>query len=587
MANGRLRDHCGIAEIITICLWTSRHIPCIRSPSPDAAIARYRGAPGWLGALGLLFNSPIFIFAFLPIAVAVFYAISASNLARAFLWLIAASLFFYAWWRPFNVLLIAPSIALNYLAADFLIRRRESRPQMTRLVFWAGIVFNIGFIGYFKYIAFLATVSNDVFGTDFLIRSVALPLGVSFITFQKIALLVDARAGRVQQVGLRDYVLFVLFFPPLISGPIVHFRELMPQFKAMDGRWHWENAAAGLGLFFSGLFKKLVLADPIAVLINPIWSDAAGGGHPALTQAWAAALGYMVQLYFDFSGYSDMATGAARLFGIRLPTNFNSPLKAASIVDYWSRWHITLTRFLTAYIFSPITLAWSRRRLERGASGMAGRRTTIPAFLQLLFVPTIVTMLVSGLWHGAGYQFLIFGALHGAALVINHAWRLWQPKSWNQKLGARFWAWPLTILCVIFFEVFFRASDIGSALRVIHGMLGANGVALPSMFATKLGGALSALGIGVGASDQGGRDFVQTWMLIALAWTIALAMPNTLEIFARLQPTLDFRLTAERERKVRWLQWRPSFGWSFGMAAVALLGLMSLGHVSAFLYWQF
>ena len=535
----------------------------------------------------MLFNSPIFIFAFLPVAVAVFYAISAANLARAFLWLIAASLFFYAWWRPLNVLLIAPSIALNYLAADFLIRRQTERPRLASVVFWCAIVFNICFIGYFKYISFLATVSNDVFGSDLMIQSVALPLGVSFITFQKIALLVDARSGRVQQVGLRDYVLFVLFFPPLISGPIVHFRELMPQFKAMDGRWYWENAAAGLGLFFAGLFKKLVLADPIAVLINPIWSDAASGGHPALLQAWAAALGYMVQLYFDFSGYSDMATGAARLFGIKLPTNFNSPLKAASIIDYWSRWHMTLTRFLTAYIFSPITLAFARRRMARDVPGMAGRRTTPAAFLQLLALPTIITMLVSGLWHGAGYQFLIFGALHGVALVVNHAWRLWQPKSWNHAPAARYWAWPATILFVIFVEVFFRASDIASALRVIHGMLGSDGIALPSALASGPGRVLTMLGMKFGVSSEGGNAFVLTWVLVGLAWTIALAMPNTLEIFAKLQPTLDFRLRGDRERRVAWAQWRPSAAWTLGMSAVALLGLMSLGHVSAFLYWQF
>ena len=562
-------------------------IPCNSHCVAISAADGCGGGNGLLGAIGLLFNSPIFIFAFMPLAVAVFYAISASNLARAFLWLIAASLFFYAWWRPLNVLLIAPSIALNYLAADFIIRRQEGRPHLASMVFWCAIVFNIGFIGYFKYVSFLATVSNDVFGTDFLIQSVALPLGVSFITFQKIALLVDARSGRVQQVGLRDYVLFVLFFPPLISGPIVHFRELMPQFKALDGQWRWENAAVGFGLFFSGLFKKLVLADPIAALINPIWSDAAGGGHPALLQAWAAALGYMVQLYFDFSGYSDMAIGAARLFGIKLPTNFNSPLKTASIIDYWSRWHMTLTRFLTAYIFSPITLALSRRRLARGVPAMAGRRTTIAAFLQLVALPTMITMLVSGLWHGAGYQFLIFGGLHGVALVINHAWRLWQPKSWIHGGGARYWAWPTTILFVVLVEVFFRAPDVGSALRVIHGMRGANGVALPGILSGSLGEVLGALGVTFGLSNEGGSNFVLTWLLVGLAWTIALAMPNTLEIFAKLEPSLDFRLRPDRQRWVAWAQWGPSPAWTFGMAAVALLGLMSLGKVSAFLYWQF
>ncbi len=535
----------------------------------------------------MLFNSPIFIFAFLPVTVALFHALSLRSVSRAFLWLTLASLFFYGWWRPLNVLLIAPSIVLNYVAADFIIRRQERRPRAAEAVFWAAIAFNICFIGYFKYIAFLAIVSNDVLGTGFAVQSVILPLGVSFITFQKIALLVDARAGRVQQVGLRDYVLFVLFFPPLISGPIVHFRELMPQFKAIDGKWSWENAVAGLGLFFAGLFKKLVIADPIAAQIAPIWSAVADGGHPALLDAWAAALGYMVQLYFDFSGYSDMAIGTARLLGIRLPGNFNSPLKADSIIDYWSRWHMTLTRFLTAYVFSPIALMMSRRRLARGAPVMAGRRTTAGTFMALVALPTVVTMFVSGLWHGAGYQFLVFGLLHGGGLVVNHAWRLWTPKAWAQAWPVRYWAWPVTILFVILVEVFFRAPDIAAAIRVLAGMFGAHGMTLPNAVLARLGGLPSMLGLRAAAGGEGGAGFVLTWGLLGLAWAIALAMPNTLELFARFEPSLDFRLRPERARAVAWAQWRPSLAWSIGMAVVSLLGLMSLGQVSAFLYWQF
>ncbi len=539
----------------------------------------------------MLFNSYEFIFLFLPITLVIFFLLGHSNLPAAKYWLTAASLFFYSWWRPVNVLLIGPSIAINYAIAKFLIAAGDTKPALTRAAFWFGICFNLCFLGYFKYLNFFATMTNDVLGTNYVLDNIILPLGISFITFQKIALLVDVRAGRVERVDLKSYALFVLFFPPLISGPIVHYRELMPQFEAMDGRWRWENLAVGGSLFFSGLFKKLVIADQIAGLISPIWQQAFQGQHPALLQAWVAALGYMAQLYFDFSGYSEMAIGAARLFGIKLPYNFNSPLKAHNIIEFWSRWHVTLTRFLTSYLFSPLALMFTRSRLGRGLPVMAGRRTTAGSFLMLVGVPTLVTMFLSGVWHGAGYQFAIFGVLHGIALVINHAWRLWKPRSWPDAAQGgvmlRVFSVALTMFFVVHAEVFFRAGSVSTALRVLGGMYGGAGVAMPPVLSGMVAPMLNAIGLTVQPSWEGGYAFVMVWFLVAVAWAIALFMPNTHEMLANYDPALGFKLRPGRAAELaRWF-WRPSAGWALAVSVVTLFGLMSLGQVSEFLYWKF
>lgn len=247
----------------------------------------------------MLFNSYEFVLLFLPVAVFWYYVIGPARRNMALYWLIFVSLFFYAWWSPLNVFLVAPSIVINYALIRFLLKLGERRPLLSRAAFWCGIAFNLCFLGYFKYSNFFVTLSNDVTGSAYIFNEIILPLGISFITFQKIALLVDVRAERVSDVNLRDYALFVLFFPQLVAGPIVHYRELMPQFRDGDGSLRAGNMAVGLTLFFTGLFKKVLLADPIAALIAGTWLQAGTGGHPALLQAWAAALGYMLQLYFD------------------------------------------------------------------------------------------------------------------------------------------------------------------------------------------------------------------------------------------------------------------------------------------------
>jgi alginate O-acetyltransferase complex protein AlgI len=540
----------------------------------------------------MLFNSYNFIFAFLPVVLAGFYVLGARRREWALLWLTAASLVFYAWWRPVNVLLIAPSILVNYGLSRILERTAEDRPRLARMTLLAGIAFNLCFLGYFKYQNFVASALNDAFGTNFVLIQLILPLGISFITFQKIAFLVDVQAGRVSRFTFRDYGLFVLFFPQLIAGPIVHYREMMPQFRSGSCRFDAENVAVGLTLFFLGLAKKLLLADPLSRLVTPLYGQAATGVPQSITDAWIAALGFTLQIYFDFSGYTDMALGLARFFGIKLPVNFNSPLKASSIIDFWLRWHVSLTRFLTAYIYNPMTLTLTRRRVARGKAVFGGRNTTIPAFFSLLAMPTILTMVVSGIWHGAGYTYILWGLLHGILLCINHAWRVIRPRIWlnamiyNQRMVPI--GFLLTFLSVVCAMVLFRAPTIGAAVVLWKGMVGVYGATLPQAVFYRLGpiaGWLTALG--VQPAWTSGSMLLEATSRIGVSLVIALALPNTLEILAAYEPALGVRQAKVPSRLVRSLVWAPTRTWAIGLACVTLAGILSLGELSEFLYWQF
>src|SRR6185437_9563472 len=434
----------------------------------------------------MLFNSYEFIFAFLPMTLAGFYVLGSSVSRQwALRWVIAASLCFYAWWRPFNVLLIAPSILINFGIARVLQRLsgNEKQRSLSRAALLAGIAFNVAFLGYFKYANFLIDSVNDVFGTSFVLTHVILPLGISFITFQKIAFLIDVHGGRVKSFAFQDYCLFVLFFPQLIAGPIVHYREMMPQFHEASCRFDKDDMSVGVTLFFTGLFKKAFVADGVAPYVTGLFSQAAAGGKISLLEGWMAAIGFTLQIYFDFAGYSDMALGLGRLFGVRLPPNFNSPLRASSIIDFWLRWHMTLTRFLTAYIYNPLVLWLTRRRAAGGRSGFGGRNTSVGAFVQLLMLPTLLTMFVSGLWHGAGYLFVLWGLIHGVYLTINHGWRLIALRWWPNRHSYTAVMGPigsvLTFVSVVVAMVLFRANTMTAAISLLKGMIGLNGVSLP------------------------------------------------------------------------------------------------------------
>src|SRR5208282_489059 len=433
----------------------------------------------------MLFNSQEFLLIFLPATLLGFYLLGGVSRRAAIIWLILLSLMFYGWWRPINILIIGPSIIINYALASILLRLNQDEGSRgpSRAVLLLGIAFNVLFLGFFKYTDFLYGTINDVFGARLILMHIVLPLGISFITFQKIAFLVDVQAGRVKSFTFREYCTFVLFFPQLIAGPIVHYREMMPQFDTATCRFDTENFTVALTLLFFGLFKKVVLADNIAPLVTPIYEHSAAAGNTPFLLAWIAAVGFTLQLYFDFSGYTDMALGLARFFGIRLPPNFNSPLRASSIIDFWLRWHMTLTRFLTAYLYNPLVLWLTRHRLEKGRSGFSARNPTIGSFVSLLMVPLLTTMFISGFWHGAGYGFILWGLIHGVYLTINHGWRTFAARRWRDRVSYDRIMKPagfvLTFVSVTVAMVFFRATTVRSAFDLVKGVIGLNGFSLP------------------------------------------------------------------------------------------------------------
>jgi alginate O-acetyltransferase complex protein AlgI len=428
----------------------------------------------------MLFNSFEFIGWFLPGTVAVFFLLGVGGWRRAALaWLVAVSLFFYGWWNPAYVPLLAGSVGVNYLIGLSLARRPS------RLLLAAGVVANLLVLGWYKYAAFVFDSVNEAFGTELTLPELLLPLAISFFTFQQIAFLVDVNAGLARERNLLRYALFVCFFPQLIAGPIVHHKEMLPQFDRDETfRPSVSNLSVGLTVFVIGLFKKVVIADSVAPLSTDMFAAAAAGTGPDFAAAWIGAVAFAIQLYFDFSGYSDMAIGAARMMGIRLPLNFASPYKSASIIDFWSRWHMTLTRFLTAYVYNPVTMGLAKRRLKAGLPPLRPKRPGLVPFLLLIAWPTFFTMALAGVWHGAGWQFVLFGVIHGVLLVLNHAWRVArhalgigaeQGRPWRPlAVALTFVAWTVSL-------VFFKAGSVGHALMVLEGMAGLNGVVLPAV----------------------------------------------------------------------------------------------------------
>lgn len=492
----------------------------------------------------MLFNSVEFIFLFLPITWCVFVlALRYGNRAAAF-WLLLASLFFYGYWSPRHVVLLLLSIAFNYAIGLLLTRSRNVGRK--RLLLTLGVGGDLALLAFFKYADFLLLSLSGLPGIDLEPLGILLPIGISFYTFTQIAFLVDASRGEAREYDPIDYGLFVTYFPHLIAGPILHHKEMMPQFKALrSSRLGAEDVAVGLTIFVIGLFKKVVLADGVAVYVPVAFGDDTA---PALGAAWMGALAYTAQLYFDFSGYSDMAIGLSRLFGVDLPLNFASPYQAGSVVEFWHRWHMTLSRFLRDYLYIP---------LGGGRCGPVRRHANL-----------MITMLLGGLWHGAGWPFVIWGGLHGSYLVVNHLWRalkrrlgiLQTPPGVLRRLGA----WALTFLAVVVAWVPFRATSWDQAREILEGMAGLNGLALAAL--PNLPELATAWG----------------WVLAALA--IAWLAPNTQEIMADHLPQMRGRAAALAPRLLRW---RLSPGFAVACAVAAIVALGHLANVSEFLYFQF
>ena len=393
----------------------------------------------------MIFSSPTFILLFLPIAFLGYFALIRMRLVLAGkAWLVAVSLFFYAYWNIAYLPILVGSILFNFAVGTHLSSNSAAGYSRfsPRLVLAGGIAANLGLLGYFKYANFLTDNINAAFNVGLALPDILLPLGISFFTFTQIAYLVDSYRGEAREYDFLNYALFVTFFPHLIAGPILHHHEMMTQFKS---RWNlavrYRNIALGLFIFSIGLFKKVVIADTFA-----IWANAGFDGETALDffSAWGASLSYTFQLYFDFSGYCDMAIGAALLFNIWLPINFNSPYQALDIQDFWRRWHITLSRYLRDYLYIPL----------------GGNRCSTPR----VYLNLMATFILGGLWHGASWMFVMWGAFHGAALVLHRAW---------SGLGLRMpkaLAWLLTFNFINFTWIFFRANTLEDALRVIRGM---------------------------------------------------------------------------------------------------------------------
>jgi alginate O-acetyltransferase complex protein AlgI len=499
---------------------------------------------GRAGSRPVLFNSYVFVFLFLPLVLLGFAFLSKAGARRGALgWLVFASLVFYGWWKPVYLLLLVPSIVVNFNLGLLIGRRAGTRAG--RLLMIAGVAANLATLAYYKYANFLVDSWNAVSGGDVELAAILLPVGISFFTFQQIAYLVDAWEGQAKEYRLMEYALFVTFFPQFIAGPIVHHGELLPQFaRRSTGVLTARNFSVGAAIFIVGLAKKVVFADNVSVFATPVFRAADAGWAPSLPDAWIGALAYSLQIYFDFSGYSDMAIGLGRMFGIRLPLNFHSPYKATSIVEFWRRWHMTLSRFLRDYLYVP---------LGGNRQGKARR-----------YVNLMLTMVLGGLWHGAGWTYVFWGLLHGVYLCVNHAWAAACRRFGGEAAAPgpvrRVAATGATFLAVLVAWLFFRAATFGGAGRMLEGMAGLSGTA-------------------PGGIVDGAEALPWIAGLLAVVWLL----PNTHEWMARWRPASDFL----RVRPPSRIQWTPSVAWALALGVAAAFTVAQMAKASEFIYYQF
>ena len=514
----------------------------------------------------MLFNSFAFLLAFLPVTVIGFFVLAKRGEVWAAAWLAGASLFFYGWWDYRYVPLLLVSVLFNFWCGK---RLADAVQPFRKLWLIVAVALNLGLLGYYKYANFFLYSINAIAGTHWPGMDVILPIGISFFTFTQIAFLADTYQGKVREYRFVHYLLFVTYFPHLIAGPVLHHEEMMPQFS--DRRNYTPSAsnfAVGCTIFCIGLAKKVLLADNMAPYANALFDNP---DPPSLLLAWGGMLAYTFQLYFDFSGYSDMAIGLSFLFGIRLPLNFNSPYKSASIVEFWRRWHMTLSRFLRDYLY--IALGGNRRGKVRRYANL------------------MITMLLGGLWHGAGWNFVIWGGLHGSYLAINHAWTA-VANRWRFPLQSAAWtaiATIITFVAVCFAWVFFRAPDLTTSWMIVQGMVGGFGVGLPDTLGNHMGAFQPILkDIGITFFLGGGARFFATWGWVVFAACIAFFMPNTQQLTRRFEPVLASHAVSDTVSG--WLAgiaWAPTRRWAFFIGMLTVASLLSLHHPSQFLYFQF
>jgi alginate O-acetyltransferase complex protein AlgI len=528
----------------------------------------------------MLFNSFEFILVFLPIVLVGYYALGRyHNNSIATAWLSLASLCFYGWWNCGYLILLAGSIGINFSFSRGILRWKDSRNARSLLI--CAIIANITILFYYKYSRFSIDLLNQLAGTSAGIPDIILPLGISFFTFTQIAYLVDTYQGKAREASLMRYILFVSFFPHLIAGPILHHSEMMPQFA--DGRnlkWNHSNIAIGLSIFTIGLAKKIIIADSLGQIASPVFDAASAGAQLQLFECWIGTLSYTLQLYFDFSGYSEMAMGISLLFNIRLPLNFYSPYKAKSIIEFWRRWHMTLSRFLRNYLYIP---------LGGNRSGPIRRYCNI-----------FITMLIGGIWHGAGLTFMAWGVLHGFFLIVNHLWiHIRESLSLNsKKMIYRLLAHSLTLICVMAGWAIFRSDSLTTAGSLLAGMAGMHGLTAPRWIAypvSLLQGNGHFAKVGSLMTTQNGDHAAA---LVAAGLAIVLLMPNVMTIFRNCVIACE---TAENAQTVdagermgfpyglRPFTWKesPLLGALLGASFALLVLLASSVKASEFLYYQF
>ncbi len=512
----------------------------------------------------MLFSSWNFLAGFLPAVVLVFYLIPPRLQAARKAWLIVASFFFYGYWKVEYVPLLMLSIAVNYLFAESLTRT----DRWARIVLIAGVSLNLLVLGYFKYTNFAVHFLSHVVQRDLGHFSIILPLAISFFTFTQISYLVDVYRDRSTHYRFFDYTLFVVLFPHLIAGPIVRHWEIMPQFVGRELRASRDDFGVGITLFLLGLFKKYV-ADNAALYADAVYNGAAQHAALSTFDAWIGTAAFALQIYFDFSAYSDMAIGLARMFGIIFPSNFDSPYRATSVIVFWERWHRTLTRFLREYVY--FSLGGNRRG----------------HFRQLINI--MATMLLSGLWHGAGWTYILWGGLHGIFIIINHQWRLWIKRmAWN------FDHWIFRGACVAFTFVvislawtFFRAANLAVAGTMLSSMLALHGLSLPDQLLPHGGfrdNVLAPLGVHfVDTQALAIKHYENAVGTIALLLLACWAAPNSQQLLSRYHPILE---PVTREP---WIHLKLGFGTGLilGILAYLILRNSCVTEPSPFIYFNF
>lgn len=412
----------------------------------------------------MLFNSYEFIFLFFPLVLVAFFAIGRVAATAAAGFLALASLFFYAWWSVQALPLLLASIAFNYSAGLRIVPAADRDDRIRKRWLVVTLTANLALLAVFKYADFFVDSVNlglrAAHAAPLPLPHIVLPIGISFYTFTQVAYIVDCWAGKVQERRFVHYLLFVTYFPHLIAGPVLHHAQMMPQFAdPATYRPQAERIARGLTIFVLGLAKKMLLADPLGQYADLVFNSAAAGTVPSFGSTWLGVLAYTLQIYFDFSGYSDMAVGLSLCLGVQLPLNFDRPYRATSIIDFWHRWHMSLSTFLRDYLYLPLG---------------GNRRGEMRRYMNLM-----ATMLIGGLWHGAAWTFVLWGGLHGAYLAVNHLWRKHMPAAATPAPWHRTGGWVLTFLCVMLAWVLFRADGVDTAVSLYQSMLGLHGFGTP------------------------------------------------------------------------------------------------------------